>query len=130
MLLAPERHLVSIDTLAKHFAAGAAIAAKSLKYVSLAQTILDEQLGPKRIAAVFRLSACKTARADCAFILLAGSVSKYKSSPQHWGPEPEAGLCRALVGHDFRRVSDEATKFVAKRWREIEALAHGAVAAA
>jgi hypothetical protein len=30
---------------------------------------MEEQLGPERIATVFRLSACKTAKADCAFIL-------------------------------------------------------------
>jgi hypothetical protein len=125
---APHR-LIGVSTLSRFFAAGASVAAKSLKYASLGQAILEEELGPQRIATVFRLSACKTARADCAFILLAGSISKYKSSPQHWGPEPEAQLCRALIGHDFPRVSDEATRFIKARWSEIEALS-GRVATA
>ena len=89
---------------------------------------MDEQLGPERIATVFRLSACKTARADCAFILLAGSVAKYRSAPSAWSAEPEAAICRALVGHDFRRVSDEAAKFVRANGLCIAELAGGEAA--
>jgi hypothetical protein len=104
------------------------IAARSLKYVRLAETIMEEQLGPERIATVFRLSACKTARPDCAFILLAGSVSKYKSAPQLWSAEPEATICRALVD-DFGETSDRASKFVKQHWAGISALTGGAAAA-
>jgi hypothetical protein len=123
------RRLIGVSTTSCIFPAGASVAAKSLKYVCLAETILEEQLGPERIATVFRLSACKTARADCAFILLAGSVSKYKSSLRLWSAEPEATICRALSGNDFALISDQAAKFVAKHWPVIQELAHGAAAA-
>jgi hypothetical protein len=62
---APAR-FVSIDTLVRYFSAGASAAATSLKYVGLSATIMDERLGPERIARVFQLSACRTARTDCA----------------------------------------------------------------
>lgn len=94
----------------------------------LVEAIVDEQLGPERIAAVFKLSACKTAKADCAFVLLVGSVSRYRGSPGNWSSEPEDGLCSTLVGGDFALVSDQATKFVAKHWLAISSLAHGAEA--
>ena len=115
--------------LSRTFSAGASIAARSLKYVRLAETIMEEQLGPERIATVFRLSACKTARTDCAFILLAGSVSKYKSTPHLWSAKPEATIARTLVGGDFALIRDQAAEFVAKHWREVETLAAGAEAA-
>jgi hypothetical protein len=84
--------LIAVSMLCRTFSAGASIAARSLKYVLLAETIMEEELGPERIATMCRLSACKAARPDCAFILLAGSVSKYKSVPQLWSAEPEATI--------------------------------------
>ena len=90
---------------------------------------MEEQLGPERIATVFRLSACKTAKADCAFILLSGSISKYRAAPGGWSAQPEGSLCRSLVGNDFDLVSNEAAKFIAKHWLHIEALAGSAEAA-
>src|SRR6476660_2891320 len=122
-------HLVSVGMLSRTFSAGASIAAQSLKYVRLAETIMEKQLGPERIATVFRLSACKTAKADCAFILLSGSISRYRGSPANWSGEPECVLCRTLVGGDFALVNDQATKFVAKHWLAISSLAQGAEAA-
>ena len=65
----PPRRLIGVSTLSRFFSAGASLAARSLKYVRLSEAILDEQLGPERIAAIFKLSACKTAKADCAFVL-------------------------------------------------------------
>jgi hypothetical protein len=109
--------------LSRTFSAGASIAARSRKYVRLAETIMEEQLGPERIAAVFRLSACKTTRPDCAFVILCGGVAQYRGQPDAWCPEREATIARALVGGDFALISDQAAKFVAKHWREIEALA-------
>jgi hypothetical protein len=111
------------------FSAGASVAAKSLRYIRLSETIMEEQLGPERIARVFQLSACKTARTDCAFVILCGSVSKYRAHRETWSPEPEATIARTLVGGDFALISEQATNFVAKHWREIEALAVGAEAA-
>ncbi len=76
---------------------------------------------------MFKLSACKTAKADCAFVLLAGSISRYRGSPANWSGEPERALCRTLVGGDPSRwLKHQATKFVAKHWLAISSLAHGA----
>ena len=122
--------LVSVGRLSRTFSAGASIAAQSLKYLHLAETIMEEQLGPERIATAFRLSACKTAKADCAFILLSGSISKYRAAPGGWSAQPESVLCRSLVGNDFDLVSNAATRLVREHWREIVHLAAGAAAAA
>ena len=92
----PPRRLIGVSTLSRFFSAGASLAARSLKYVRLSEAILDEQLGPERIAAVFKLSACKTAKADCAFVLLAGSVAKYRSST--------LGLVGRAGGSDLPRI--------------------------
>jgi hypothetical protein len=92
------------------------------------RAIHDEQLGPERIAAVFKLSACKTAKADCAFVLLAASVSRYRGSPANWSGEPERALCRTLVGGDFALVNDRR-RSSSPHWLAISSLAHGAEAA-
>jgi hypothetical protein len=129
LTFASPARLVSIDTLAGYFSSGASLAVKSLRYLRLSETILEEQLGPERIARVFRLSACKTARIDCAFVILCGSFSKYRANREIWSPEPEATIALGLVGGDFALVNDQATKFVAKHWREIQALAVAPMAA-
>ena len=109
--------------------AGASLAGRKLKYPSLAAAIFEQGLEPQAIARLFKLSAGKRARADCALVILSGSVSKYRAHRETWTPEPEATLAKELVGPDFARVSDAAAKFVAKRWSEIEELAGGAAAA-
>ena len=129
LTFASPARLVSIDPLAGYFSSGASLAAKSLRYVGLSATIMEEQLGPEPIARVFRLSACKTARMDCAFVILCGSVSKCRAHLETWSPEPEATIARTLVGGDFALVSDQATKFVAKHWLEISTLAGASMAA-
>ena len=110
--------------------AGCALGAQKLQYLRLAETIRNEQLGPLAIARLFRLSACKTARPDCAFILLCGSLARHRSAPNGWSPEPEASLACQLVGDDFDRISDEAARLVKARWSELQALVDGEVEAA
>jgi hypothetical protein len=106
--------------------AGAALAARKLKYVHISETIIEERFGPERIVRLFSASASKTAKTDCALIILAGSISECRAHRQTWSPEPEARLAKELVGRDFARVNDAAARFVAKRWSEIQALAVGA----
>jgi hypothetical protein len=101
LTFATPARLVSIDTLGGYFSSGASLAVKSLRYLLLSETILEEQLGPERIARVFRLSACKTARIDCAFVILCGSFSKYRANREIWSPEPQATIALGLVGGDF-----------------------------
>ena len=80
-LLAPAPRLISTETLNHFFRAGAAVACRELRYVHVAELILSEAMIPQRVASMFKLSACKTAKRDCAFVLLCGSVSKYRAAP-------------------------------------------------
>jgi hypothetical protein len=128
-LLASAPPLISTETLNRFFSAGAAVACRELRYVHAAELIVSEAMIPQRVASMFKLSACKTAKPDCAFVLLCGSVSKYRAAPATWSAEPEGSMARALVGGDFALVSDQAAKFVAKHWLRIEALAGSAEAA-
>jgi hypothetical protein len=90
---------------------------------------MEEELGPERLARVFRLSACKTAKTDCAFVSLCGSISKYRAAPAVWSAEHESSLCRNLIGDECDRASDAATRFVKANWLAIQELANGAEAA-
>jgi hypothetical protein len=111
------------------FTAGAAIACRRRGYLRLGDLILDEQFTPDRVARLFETSASKSAKADAALIILAGSIARYRAQPTEWTLEPTASLARALVGADFARISTEATKVVHRHWRLIEELALGAEAA-
>ena len=61
-LLAPAPSLISVGLLSRFFSAGAAIAARELRYVHVAELIIFEVLSPQRVASMFKLSACKTRR--------------------------------------------------------------------
>jgi hypothetical protein len=111
------------------FCAGASLAAKATGYQSTALLILDKGLGPEAIVRIFRTSASKIWRRDVSLMLLTGSISEHRSSPSTWSAEPSAGICRSLIGDSFGAISDAASRFVARRWRDIEAAAHGATAA-
>ena len=126
---APPTRLVSTDTLARYFAAGASLAARSIGYARAADLILADQLTAERIIRLFSSSASKKWRQDAAMIVLCGSISEYHASPQIWRPEPLASLARGLTGDAFAELSDAATRFVRQQWVEIGLLAAGAVAA-
>jgi hypothetical protein len=125
-LLAPAPSLISVGMLPRFFSAGAAIAARELRYVHAAELIISEVLSPQRVASMFKLSACKTAKVDAAFVLLCGSISRRRAAPNVWSGEPESSLCCPLVGNDFAPISDRAARFVKQRWSEIEGMAVGA----
>jgi hypothetical protein len=110
--------------------AGCAIAAQLVGYPRIAQMIVEDALGTEAIVRLFQSSASKTWRHDCALIVLAGSVARWKASPDKWSGEVEAAIARELVGADFQRVSDASARLVAARWLSIQELAHGAEAAA
>ena len=78
------RHINQPSELNRFFSAGASISAKSLRYGRLSEAIHDEQLGPEQIAAVFKLSACKTAKADVGgdFALVNDQATKFVA--KHW----------------------------------------------
>jgi hypothetical protein len=110
--------------------AASAVAARELGYRSVAQLVLDQKFSPARIVSLFHSSASRSARRDLAFVVLAGSVARYRARPFGWNGEPEATFARQLIGTDFDGVSNEAAQSVAKRWREIQTLAGGEAQAA
>ena len=129
LTVTPSISLVSTDTLARYFAAGASLAARSIRYHRAADMILADQLTAERIVRLFSSSASTKWRQDAAMIVLCGSISEYHASPQIWRPEPLASLARGLTGDAFAELSDAATRFVRQQWVEIGLLAAGAVAA-
>ena len=128
LIVAPPAPLVSTDKPARYFAAGASLAARSVRYPRAADMILADQLTAERIVMLFSTSASKKWREDAAMIVLCGSIAGFGASPQTWRPEPSASLARGLIADAFAKVSDAATQFVHQNWFEIEALAAGAVA--
>src|SRR6516164_426102 len=123
LTVTPSFRLVSTDTLARYFAAGASLAARSIRYHRAADMILADQLTSERIVMLFSSSASTRWRQDAAMIVLCGSIAEYTASPQVSRPEPSASLSRALTGDAFAELSDAATRFVHQNWFEIEALA-------
>jgi hypothetical protein len=123
LTITPPTHLVSTDTLARFFAAGASLAARSIGYLRAADLILADRLAAERIVRLFSSSASKNWRQDAAMIVLCGSIAEYRASPQTWRPEPSATLSRGLTGDAFADCSNAAKSFVRRHWMEIEGLA-------
>src|SRR5947208_2058350 len=97
------------------FPAGAAIAARSLGYASVAVLILDMHLGPERIARLFALSVSKTRAQDLAVVLSAGAIARFKMSPEGWTGEIERRLAQEAAhggALDFERLSVRAAALV------------------
>jgi hypothetical protein len=118
--------LIAISMLSQFFCAGGSLAARSIGYARAADLILADGLTAERIVRLFSSSASKSWREDAAMIVLCGSISRYRASPQSWNPEPEATFARGLIGDAFGDVGDAATRFVRANWSAIERLAHGA----
>jgi hypothetical protein len=64
--------------------AASAAAARDLGYRGLGDLIEAQQLSPSHICTIFDQSASKTAARDCALIILAGAVARYRAKPQDW----------------------------------------------
>ena len=105
--------------------AASAAAARALGYRGLADLIEAEQLSPSHIATIFDSSASKTAARDCALIILAGAVARYRAKPQGWdGHLEEQRALEALASEvnptaAFGKTSKEAAKLVARHWQAI-----------
>jgi hypothetical protein len=110
------------------FAAGASLAARSLGYRGLADLIAGDHLGPEQIARLFANSASKNGAQDLTISITAGSIARYRASPNGWTGEIERQLAqRAMTRQgaalDFERLSGRAAALVKKSWAEIERLA-------
>ena len=113
----------------RFFSAGAATAARVLRYPRFAGLIVDDDLSAERIVRLFRSSASKKAKRDAAIIIFAGSVAQHRANREAWSAEPVASLVRGLIGDEFNHASNAATKLVKDHWPQIKELARGAEAA-
>jgi hypothetical protein len=77
--------------------AASAAAARALGYRGLAALIEAEQFTPQRIARLFGCSASRTAARDCAVVLLAGAIGRYRDCPAGWDGEDERALALLKV---------------------------------
>jgi hypothetical protein len=80
--------------------AGAAVAARALGYHGLADIIVEERLGPERIALLFDLSASKTRGGDLALIITGGALTRYSAQPYGWSGEAEEAIARKALSRD------------------------------
>ena len=110
--------------------AASVLGAREIGYWTTSDLIFDQRLGPKRICALFLSSLSIATRHHVAFIILCGSLARYRVAKKGWNGEPEAALARSLAGNDFARVSNASARFVTQCWTQIEALAIGTEAAA
>ena len=100
-----------------------AIAARSLGYPSLADTILADELTPTQIARLFKSSAAHDKGRMCAIVLLTGSTARYNANREGWDGSLELQLAMQALGGeaDFVAANREAVKLVRAHWPEITA---------
>jgi hypothetical protein len=109
--------------------AASVLSAREIGYWTTSDLLFDQALSSYGIFALFRSSLSLTTRRHLAFIILSGSIARSRVASKGWNGEPEPALARSLVGDDFVRVANVLAKCVSRCWPQIEALAHGAVAA-
>jgi hypothetical protein len=85
---------------------GCAAAADHLGYHHFAALILEEGMGPERIALLFQLSASEQAWRHVALIILAGGISRYRAQPEGWSGEIEQRLARAALERKHPKAFD------------------------
>jgi hypothetical protein len=102
--------------------AASATAARALNYPGFAELIERDGLGPYQIAALARLSCCKTAARDYALIILAGSLGRYREAPAGWSGQEERDLALTmLVAEEHPQtkmfeLSERACRIIPKGW--------------
>jgi hypothetical protein len=106
--------------------AASAAAARAIGYPGLGDLIEVNELGSERVVALLRrISFSRAASKDCAVIILAASIGRYRACPLDWSPEPEQGLALALLEDlndpeaQYRKLSDRAARLVKDHWAEI-----------
>ncbi|MGA7546330.1 MAG: hypothetical protein WBW08_10980 [Methyloceanibacter sp.] len=103
--------------------AASAAAARALNYPGLAELIERDRLGPHQIAALARLSCCKTAARDYALIILAGSLGRYRVAPADWSGQEERDLALTmLVAEEHPQakmfeLGKKASRIIPKGWK-------------
>jgi hypothetical protein len=100
-----------------------AIAARSLGYAGVADTILADELTPTQIARLFSLSASPDAGHVAAIVILAAATARFNSCRQGFDGSVERYLAMQLLGTDplLAAADKQAVKLVRDHWREIAA---------
>ena len=101
-------------------AAGCAVAARVVGYPAFAEVILEQELSPRAVAAMLRMSAGKDGMSLAVIVLAAGRSTH--GDPHHWDGDDERRLAaEALSMNDaaFRRAARRAARIVAEHWSEI-----------
>ena len=100
-----------------------AIAARSLGYSGLADTILADELTPTQIARLFSLSASPDAGRVAAVVILAAATARFNSCRDGWNGDLEMQLAKQALGGEaeLAAADREAVKLVQSHWREIGA---------
>jgi hypothetical protein len=77
-------------------AAACAVAARVMGYPAFSEVILEQQLSPRAVAAMLRMSATKDGTAAAIIILTAGTA-RHAADPNGWGGETERLLALDAV---------------------------------
>ncbi|MGA8434105.1 MAG: hypothetical protein WB713_04850 [Methyloceanibacter sp.] len=110
-------------------AAACAVAARVMGYPAFSEVILEQQLSPRAVAAMLRMSATKDGTA-AAIIILAAGTARHAADPNGWDGETERLLALDAVHTDATGVKQaalRAAKIVAEHWQEIAAERLGSI---
>jgi len=112
-------------------AAACAVAARVMGYPAFSEVILEQQLSPRAVAAMLRMSATKDGTA-AAIIILAAGTARHAADPNGWDWDGETERLLALdaVHTDATGVKQaalRAAKIVAEHWQEIAAERLGSI---
>jgi|SoimicMinimDraft_3_1059731.scaffolds.fasta_scaffold57354_1 hypothetical protein len=105
--------------------AASAAAARALDYRGLADMIEIEQLSRERILTLLKLSMSERASHDCAVVLFAGSIARYRVQQRGWDGHLEEQLAIEALASEanptaaFSKTSKEAARRVARHWQAI-----------
>jgi hypothetical protein len=100
--------------------AACAAAARLEGYPAFADLILEQQLSPRAVAAMLRMSASKNGM-SLAVIVLAASQARWRVSHDGWDGETERLIALEALHSDaaFMRAAARAARIVAEHWQEI-----------
>jgi hypothetical protein len=105
--------------------AASAAAARALRYPGLGDLIEAEQLPPQRIARLFCVSASKSAARDCAIVLLAAGLGRYRACPHGWTGDVERTLALDALAAEpdpaaaLATLAEVASRIVSQHWGEM-----------
>ena len=109
-------------------AGACAVAARVEGYPAFSEVILEQELSPRAVAAMLRMSAGKDGM-SLAVIVLAASTARWRAERNGWDGEAERLLALEALHDDaaFKRAAARAAKIVGEHWQEIAAERLGSI---